>query len=198
MKLNQIAKPLALTLALSLAALGCKSTKGVITPLGDKTGAAGQDQNANLGDAGKLDSTPGVAGNTGLEGISQGPGHPNWIPHRDTFQSDTVHFSYDSSNIRPAEKSKVAAVGDYLKSNLSEAVLIEGHCDERGTDEYNRALGERRALALRETLVKLGIEATRVDTISYGKDRPVDTGSSEASHSKNRRGEFVLLTPPNK
>ena len=73
---------------------------------------------------------------------------------------------------------------------------IEGHCDERGTEEYNRALGERRALALREELARLGIDPGRVDTISYGKDRPVDTGRDESAHRKNRRGEFVVLTPP--
>ena len=199
MKLNQIAKPLALTLALSLAALGCKSTKGVITPLGDKTGGAGQDPNANLGDAGKLDSAAGVAGNTPLDPdrIKQ-TRHDGYTQHRDTFQADTVHFAYDSSNVRPGDKAKVSHVADYLKSNSSDAVLIEGHCDERGTDEYNRSLGERRASALREIVIQLGIDATRVETISFGKDRPVDTGSSDAAHSKNRRGEFVLLTPPNK
>ena len=73
---------------------------------------------------------------------------------------------------------------------------MEGNCDERGTAEYNRSLGERRSLAAREELVGLGIDASRVDTISYGKDRPVDTGHSEESHAKNRRDDFVLLAPP--
>src|SRR5437879_4675016 len=189
MKLSQIAKPLALTLALSLAALGCKSTKGVVTPLGDKGSTAGQGQ-PGLGDTPSLDTGPGV-GTTPLNpgGISQTRTHDGYIPHRDTFQADTVHFAYDSSNVRPGEKSKASHVADYLKSNLSDAVLIEGHCDERGTDEYNSSLGERRALALREVLVHLGIDPTRVETISFGQHRPVDTGSSEAAHSKHRRGE---------
>ena len=71
-------------------------------------------------------------------------------------------------------------------------VEIEGHCDVRGTEEYNRSLGERRALALREELIRLGIEASRVDTISYGEDRPAVAGNDEAAYRKNRRAEFVL------
>jgi peptidoglycan-associated lipoprotein len=117
---------------------------------------------------------------------------------RDTqiFQADTVYFAFDSSVVKTKEKSKVTHVADYLKANASCAVEVQGHCDERGTEEYNRALGERRALTLREALVAQGIEPTRVDTISYGKDRPVDPGHDEAAWSKNRRGEFILLTPP--
>ena len=70
------------------------------------------------------------------------------------------------------------------------------HSDERGTEEYNRSLAERRALALREELIRFGIDPTRVDTITYGEDRPAAIGHSEQSWGKNRRGEFVLLTPP--
>src|SRR5262249_19328595 len=101
-----------------------------------------------------------------------------------------------SSVVRPGEKSKISAVADYLKSNQMTAVEIEGNCDERGTEEYNRSLGERRALALREQLIGLGIDASRVDTVSYGKDRPADPGHDEAAWKQNRRGEFVLETPP--
>jgi peptidoglycan-associated lipoprotein len=112
------------------------------------------------------------------------------------FKSDTVHFAFDSSVIRPEENSKVANVANYLKANSANAVKVEGHCDERGTEEYNRALGERRALALREMLVGLGIEPDRVDTLSYGKDRPEDPGHDESAWRVNRRGVFVLLSPP--
>jgi peptidoglycan-associated lipoprotein len=75
-------------------------------------------------------------------------------------------------------------------------VEVDGHCDERGTEEYNRALGERRALALREELISLGVDPNRIDTVSYGKDRPAETGHDEAAWRKNRRGEFLLETPP--
>jgi peptidoglycan-associated lipoprotein len=78
---------------------------------------------------------------------------------------------------------------------VSDKLLIEGHCDERGTEEYNRALGERRALALREALAKAGVSPDRIRTISYGKDRPVNPGHDESAWAQNRRGEFILLHP---
>jgi peptidoglycan-associated lipoprotein len=98
--------------------------------------------------------------------------------------------------VRSEDQSKVAAVADYLKANKSVAVLVEGHCDERGTEEYNRALGDRRAISIREQLVTLGVDATQVDTITFGEDRPLVQGSGEDVWRQNRRGEFVLLTPP--
>jgi len=122
--------------------------------------------------------------------------HMYWVRDTEMFKSDTVHFAFDSSVVRNDQKSKVAAVADYLKSNPTKAVEVQGHCDERGTAEYNRALGERRALAVREELIRLGVPPIAVDTISYGYDRPVDTGHTEAAWAKNRRGEFILLTPP--
>ena len=112
------------------------------------------------------------------------------------FKSDTVYFAYDSSAIKAGEQSKIANVASHLKSNPSNAVEVDGHCDERGTDEYNRSLGERRALAVRETLISLGVEGSKVLTVSFGRDKPADLGHSDAAHAKNRRGEFILLTPP--
>jgi len=107
-------------------------------------------------------------------------------------QFPPVLFDYDSARIRPSEDSKLAAVAAYMKSNPGKLV-IEGHCDERGTAEYNRALGERRALAARDELIKLGVDASRMSTISYGMERPSDMGHDEAAWSKNRRCEFVVV-----
>ena len=94
-------------------------------------------------------------------------------------QFAAVLFEYDSARIKPSEESKLEAVAAFMKSNPGKLV-IEGHCDERGTAEYNRALGERRAIAAREELGKLGVDASRVSTISYGKDRPADMGMTKA------------------
>jgi len=88
-------------------------------------------------------------------------------------------------------------VATYLKANTTAAVRIEGNCDERGTEEYNRSLGERPRLGAREGLAKLGIDANRVDTVSYGEEKPAVPGHNEAAYSKNRRDEFIVLTPPN-
>jgi len=112
------------------------------------------------------------------------------------FAALTVHFDYDSSVVKSAETSKLRQIAEYLKANPTKALAIEGHCDEQGTEEYNRSLGDRRALALREALAKLDASPSRLDTISYGKDRPVDTSRTQAAARLNRRGEFVVLTPP--
>ena len=80
----------------------------------------------------------------------------------------------------------------YMKNNTGDSVIIEGHCDERGTNEYNLALGERRAESAKKYLVNLGIDASRLETVSYGEERPVDSGSNEAAWKKNRRAHFVI------
>jgi peptidoglycan-associated lipoprotein len=126
------------------------------------------------------------------------PGHTNWTPNVDILKEYSVHFAYDSSAVANSEKSKLKAVADYLKSHPDVAVRVEGNCDERGTEEYNRSLGERRALAGREQLVGLGIESGRVDTLSYGEDKPLATGNNESAWKENRRDDFVVLTPPGK
>jgi peptidoglycan-associated lipoprotein len=116
-------------------------------------------------------------------------------PDREFFSAQRVYFDFDSSTIRPSERSKIDFVANYLKENQQTKIQIEGHCDERGTEEYNRTLGERRALALREYLMNAGIPGTRVFTISYGEDKPLDPGHNEAAWAKNRRGEFILYRP---
>jgi peptidoglycan-associated lipoprotein len=105
-------------------------------------------------------------------------------------QFATVYFDFDSAKVRPSEVAKLEAVAAALKGN-SNKLVIEGHCDERGTAEYNRALGEHRAQAAREKLVALGVAAGRITTISYGKDKPADLGHDEAAWAKNRRCEFA-------
>lgn len=110
----------------------------------------------------------------------------------ETFRAQMVFFAYDSAAINPAEQSKIQEVADKLKG-AGTKVLIEGHCDERGTSEYNRALGERRALAVREALIGMGVDGANIQTISYGKDRPADPGHDEAAWTRNRRAEFVVI-----
>jgi peptidoglycan-associated lipoprotein len=114
---------------------------------------------------------------------------------REKLAAYTVHFNFDSAVVLASEQAKVANVAGALKADANAELLIEGNCDERGTGEYNRALGERRALALREALAKIGVDAARVRTISYGKDQPVDRGHDEAAWAKNRRGQFDWCAP---
>ena len=111
------------------------------------------------------------------------------------FKNNTVFFDYDSSVIKDKERSKIEGVAAFLKTNPLNKLLIEGHCDERGTEEYNRALGERRALAVREYLIRLGVQGSRIRTISYGFDKPLHPSHNETAWSKNRRGVFIVLMP---
>jgi len=103
----------------------------------------------------------------------------------------TVQFGYDKSSLDAAAKKGIAGNVDWMKSHANVKVQIEGHCDARGTIEYNVALGERRANAVKAYMVSLGIPADRLNTISYGKERPVATGDTEAAWAKNRRANFV-------
>lgn len=111
------------------------------------------------------------------------------------FKPYTVYFDFDKSTIKAGERSKVETVANHLKANPTQKVKIEGHCDERGTEGYNLALGDRRALAIREYLIRLNVAADRIYTISFGEARPVAEGHDESAWSQNRRGEFILLLP---
>ena len=104
-----------------------------------------------------------------------------------------VYFGYDSAQIRPSESGAIEEVAAHLRQNPSNGLIIEGHCDERGSREYNMALGERRALAVRAYLVGLGVEGARLQTKSYGEEKPATTGHDEAAWQQNRRAEFVLF-----
>ncbi len=104
-----------------------------------------------------------------------------------------IHFDYDKYFIREDAKPILEANAAYLKKWTSVKVLIEGHCDERGTEEYNLALGEKRAKSAFDYLVSLGVPADRIKTISYGKSQPMDTGSNEIAWQKNRRAQPTII-----
>ena len=177
--------------ALSVAALasGCTSKKPKINPNtpgygeGDTVGFGtdqviiGYDENGNPIYA---DSAAGD-GMMRLDGNVVGSG-----------QFEPVFFEYDSPRLNPAEQAKIDAVVACLQQNPTYGVIVEGHCDERGSNEYNLSLGERRALAVRAAIVSAGIDGTRVQTSSRGEESPSAMGHDEASWSQNRRAEFVF------
>ena len=105
---------------------------------------------------------------------------------------DRVFFDYDSSALSAEAKATLSAQAAFLASNPSVTITVEGHCDERGTREYNLALGERRATAARDYLVAQGVNAARIKTISYGKERPSFIGSNPYAYSKNRRAVSII------
>jgi len=195
MKMNRIVFPLALALAATLATTGCKRTPVKTTFIPGANGPS-------MTDTHLTDTVPSVP-----------PYNPDNDPSKhnidtasiDTFEgmikdpaalaANTIHFAFDSAAIKKGEKDNLVAVASALKSSLNDKLLIEGNCDERGTDEYNRALGEKRALAAREALAKLGVSADRIRTLSNGKDKPADPGHDESAFAKNRNDTFVLLHP---
>ena len=202
MKLNKMILPLVLVLAAIVATAGCKKGTPKTTKLPGMTAP-------QVGDTGLGDTKPFIPdGGTGSTTTFGTPidknGHipmtGDWDPgsmnqNRAALAANTVHFQFDSAVVQDKEQVNLANVAQALASDPNAKLLIEGHCDERGTEEYNRALGERRADALREALAKNGVDAGRIRTISFGKDKPVDPGHSESAFAKNRRGEFVLCTP---
>ena len=105
---------------------------------------------------------------------------------------EVVYFAFDSSTLPPAELYKIDRAGAYLQSNPSHVMIIEGHCDERGSAEYNLSLGEFRAQAVRNYLVNLGIAGNRLQTRSYGFEKPAVIGSTEAAFAQNRRAVFAV------
>jgi peptidoglycan-associated lipoprotein len=202
MKLNKFVSLLVIGLVMCVAASGCKKKPVKVTEIpGQRAGAPpGMPEGDKVpsGETAKADTGPKSDTGTGTEGhvANSADLHRGWLEDAQTLKTDTVYFDFDSSVIKASEKPKVAAVAEYLKANVGKAVRVEGNCDERGTEEYNRSLGERRATAVREELIRLGIGLTEVDTISYGKDRPAVQGQGESVWSKNRRDDFIVLTKP--
>lgn len=103
-----------------------------------------------------------------------------------------IHFDFDRYDIKAEDRPTLNGLSDWLVRNPGASLLVEGHCDERGTNEYNLALGERRATAVTDYLAASGVDRSRISTISYGEERPLDPGHSEEAWAKNRRGHFVL------
>ncbi len=108
---------------------------------------------------------------------------------------DVIYFSFDSSTLSPASTTALTKTAEQMRKKASTRIRIEGNCDERGSDEYNLALGDRRANAAKKYLVTSGIAADRIATVSYGKEKPADPAHNEAAWAKNRRDEFVTVSP---
>ena len=104
-----------------------------------------------------------------------------------------VYFGFDASNLAPGEMAKIEAVAEHLQAKPNRVVIIEGNCDERGSNEYNLSLGDLRAISIRKYLESLGIEPNRIQTKSYGEEKPAVAGQGESAWSKNRRGEFAIF-----
>ena len=202
---------LAATLCLSLLALAGCGPKQVspYTPTGnnmpegsaldggmgnitEEMGAgSGQDGGLGAGGSEGLDATGGSGSNLSFAGDNQSDAYKR--EHgRSSPEMRPIYFEFDQSSIRSDQIPSMEHNGSYLKSNPSRSVLVEGNTDDRGTNEYNLALGERRAVAARNYLVEFGIEESRIRTVSYGEERPLFMGQSEDEFAHNRRDDFIL------
>jgi peptidoglycan-associated lipoprotein len=113
-------------------------------------------------------------------------------PAPTSFSPETVYFAFDDFTLSGEAQGKLDSLANHLKESQNAVVQVEGHCDERGSTEYNLALGQRRAQSVKDYLVKLGIDATRLSIISYGEEKPASDGHDESAWSKNRRAEFMI------
>jgi peptidoglycan-associated lipoprotein len=202
------------TAALLVGAPGCSKKPKNLTPLPTGRSAVPPPTGGVPVDSGS--GTGRLGGGSGVNptdfGSGKGTGDPtftgepkqtdlsnmdlNKLQDRTKFASDTIYFDFDKANVKAQYSANISTVADYLKSHPSESLLIEGNCDEVGTEEYNRALGERRALSVREKLLALGVNTDQVATISFGEEKPAELGQSDGAYAKNRRAEFVLLLGP--
>lgn len=191
-------KLLVIALAAALAfVIGCQNPKPRVTKLGDGAYAgdsARKDANLNTDPLAALKTDDGVtAGAVTDSSLPDDSSLADRDQDRSAFANETLYFEYDQSNVKAVEASKIDQVaGAFKAKGAGFDLLIEGHCDERGTEEYNLALGERRAKATAEFLAAQGIATSRVTTISYGKERPQCTERSEACWAKNRRAHFLV------
>lgn len=129
---------------------------------------------------------PAVKQETAKEGLA---GQPSALES----ELQKIYFNFDAATLSEEARASLSRNAELLAKNPSLKVTIEGNCDERGSDEYNLALGERRAIAARDYLVNLGVQSDRISIISYGEEKPVDPGHDEAAWAKNRRDEFVVI-----
>jgi len=177
---NKCRLPLLIALTIALAACGDDKDHNY-TGMGGDNGGGLPGDTINPGDA-----------SSGIPPNARGNVNPNDADYQ-TLASDTIYFDFDKSTVNGAERSKLDAVSQWFKANPGHSLFLAGHADKRGTPEYNRALGERRALAVREYLVGLGLPASVLYTNSYGSDRPAVDGDTEEAYAKNRRVEIGVI-----
>ena len=178
-----------LTVALAVATTGCRYSKA-----GAKGGDDAAQNGAGVSDLASEVDDVDVANQSGsLDSIAEGGRFEDLYTRCTDVSFDPVYFGFDSTVVPQGELGKIDAVAQHLTDNGNRVVVVEGNCDERGSNEYNLVLGENRAIIIRNYLVQSGIGAERIQTRSYGEERPAVEGQGEAAWSKNRRGEFVIF-----
>ena len=188
--------------ALAFAVAGCRYDDPNADDLANSQDVASEVPSDDSMNAGKDIDTEGAGANavdanadeTSLSNVTGLPfdQDPNYARCTDVDFAP-VYFGFDASQLAPAELTKIEAVAQHLQAKPERVVIVEGNCDERGSNEYNLSLGELRAIAIRDYLVSLGIDAQRIQSKSYGEEKPAVAGQGENAWAKNRRGEFAVF-----
>lgn len=173
-------------LAVALCVTGCKYDKA-------KKGAGADAAKASdISTTESVEATDANAAEVSLAGASEGKFEDLYKRCADVSFTP-VYFGFDSTVVPAGELGKIDAVAQHLASNAGRVVVVEGNCDERGSHEYNMSLGENRAIIIRNYLVQSGISSDRIQTRSYGAEKPAVEGHDESAYALNRRGEFVIF-----
>ena len=159
-------------------------------------GANGTSLNSTGGDAFGNGTAPGKWMSPAEVGAADKDGWCEADPSGNRLNMPVIYFAYDSDYLVPSETANLDKIANYMSDKPTLGLVIEGHCDQRGTEEYNRALGERRANAIRTYLEKRGVPGNRIKTLSFGEDKPAVTGNGEDIWKQNRRGVPVPMIIP--
>ena len=172
---------------------GCAEKKSVVTNnAAQEQVVAPAQKAAQTTDASKLSNTINPNDSTNQNDTTRGQSASVETTATPEASVRDINFDFDSSIIRPDAREILIVNADFLLKNRISSIVIEGHCDERGTAEYNMALGQRRAQETKKYLVNLGIKESTITTISYGEERPLDPGNTEEAWAKNRRAHFLI------
>lgn len=182
MQLNGLGKKVLTVAALTALLSACADDKNM-----DNMGGADQGSNMESGMSG-----PGAVGTDRVDSEMLNAPKPGSQESLDATAGELVHFAFDSHQLSYQAKTVLRKQAMWLKENMAVNVTVEGHCDERGTREYNLALGQRRSTAVRNFLIAEGVDSGRITATTYGKERLLDPGQSESAHARNRRATTVV------
>jgi peptidoglycan-associated lipoprotein len=174
----------------ALVAVGCAKKQTVKSE--GAPGAPGAASPGAVSEVPMKEAPPATVAPTPAEQLASAAAAGVAVTEERLSRFDDVRFDFDKSEVKEDGRKTCQVVADYLKRNPKAKLQIEGHCDERGTAEYNLALGERRATAVMTYLVSLGVSKAGLSTVSFGKEKPLDPGHDEEAWAKNRRAHFVL------
>ena len=187
MKISTIMTVVAVALAFAVS--GCKYDKAAK----GGAGAGAGDDSGNVSEIGSNDIESEAEEGDNINALAGSPRFEDMYTKCTDVSFEPVYFGFDSTMIPNGELAKADAVVSHLADKTDRVVVVEGNCDERGSNEYNVILGESRSSALRNYLVQNGVAADRIQTRSYGEEKPAVEGHDEAAWAKNRRGEFVIF-----